>query len=157
MPAPDEQRVNAPTDQEHRHDGGELHNPDSLFAGLLNPLDVLPPEIERHTDGESCSRGVRSENDMRVKMMSPVKIFQYLVKKSSQILSSGYAAYRAGENVVEHERGDGELGQGRAHGLLDHAVHAAPDEHAAALEIHLRDGVSEEHHSQDEPGSGRPD
>jgi hypothetical protein len=41
-----EQGEKRPAEQHHHHDGGDLHDPESLFAGLLDALDVLPPEVE---------------------------------------------------------------------------------------------------------------
>ena len=62
-----------------------------------------------------------------------------------------------GQDVVEHQGGDRQLGQEAAHRLLDHPIDAAADEQRTALDIDRADGVAEEHHGQDEPRGGRAD
>ncbi len=77
----------------------------------------------------------------------------HFVQNAGQIQSRADAADGAGENVVEHERRDGYLGERSAHGFVDDLVHAAADEHAAALDIDRPYRVGEKHDGQDEPGS----
>jgi len=86
-----------------------------------------------------------------------VQVTEHFVDETRQVLARRDPADRAGEDVVEHQSRDGDLGQSRAHRLLDHAVDAAPHEHAAAFHVHLANRVGEEHHRQDEPGRCRPD
>src|SRR5215469_3639054 len=43
--AAEKHRVAAPYDHDYHHDGGDLHDAQGLFAGLVNTLDVFPPEI----------------------------------------------------------------------------------------------------------------
>ena len=52
MHAANEDGVNAPEEQDDHHYGGDLHNAQSLAAGLLNALDVLPPVIGGHRGRE---------------------------------------------------------------------------------------------------------
>ena len=47
-----QQGERSPAQQHHHHHGGHLHHLERFVAGLLNALDVLPPEIERHQDGD---------------------------------------------------------------------------------------------------------
>src|SRR5215469_7064145 len=39
--------VAAPDNHDYDHDGGDLHDTHGLFTGLVNTLDVFPPEINR--------------------------------------------------------------------------------------------------------------
>ena len=50
-----------------------------------------------------------------------------------------------GQDVVEHQGRDGELGEEAAHRLLDDAVDAAADEQRAAFDVDRAHGVAEEH------------
>ena len=52
----DPRGVAAPTDQDHYHHGGDLHDAHRLVAGFRNALDVLPPEIQGDADREGGSR-----------------------------------------------------------------------------------------------------
>ena len=79
---------------------------------------------------------------------------QELVQQTHQVQARRHAADGSGQNVVEHERRNRELGQGSAHGLLHHAIHTAAHEHAAALDVDRTDRVGEQHDGEDEPGSG---
>ena len=38
--------MSAPADDQHAHDGGELHDPQGFVAGFVDADDVGPPEIE---------------------------------------------------------------------------------------------------------------
>jgi hypothetical protein len=58
---------------------------------------------------------------------------------------------------VKHQRGHAELGERSAERLLNGAVDAAADKHAAAFHVHGADRVGEQHDGQDEPGSGLAD
>ena len=66
-------------------------------------------------------------------------------------------ADRPGEDVVEHQGRDGELGEEAAHRLLDHAVDAAADEERAAFDVDHAHAAAEDHHGQDEPRRRRAD
>ena len=105
MSASDPESVPTPPDHQHHHDRGELHDPDRFFARFLDTLDVLPPEVESHAYGEHGSGRIRAQNDARMKVVRAMKVFQYFVKKSGEVLSGGNPADRAGKNVVEHQRG----------------------------------------------------
>ena len=78
-------------------------------------------------------------------------------KSPTMILPGGDGADRPGEDVIEHQRADGEFCQPPADGLLDDAVDAAAGEHRAAFDIDGADGVTEEHDAEDEPRRGLAD
>ena len=84
-------------------------------------------------------------------------VLQQFVGDPGQILSCGDAADWPGKDVVEHQCGNRELGQGAAQGFLDHAVHAAAHEHTAALDVDRANRIAEQHDGEDEPGSGLAD
>ena len=46
------QGVNAPGDEHHDHDGGELHDAERLTARFRHTLNILPPEIQGDDDGD---------------------------------------------------------------------------------------------------------
>ena len=146
-----ENGIEAPTDQQHHHDGGELHDAQRFVARLGNALDVLPPEIDGDENGEKCSRGtvVQDERDMRVG--------QQFIDHAGEILARGDAADGPCENVIEHQRRNRELREGAAEGFLNHAVNAATHEHAAALDVNRAHAIAENHHGQDEPRGGLAD
>src|ERR1700733_305853 len=80
-----------------------------------------------------------------------------LVDQAAQVQPRADAADRAGQHVIEHERGDGELRQSAAHGFVDDLVDAAAHEHAAALDVDGAYRVGEQHDRQDEPWRGLAD
>ena len=43
----------APDDQNHDHDRGDHHDLHGLLAGLVNALDILPPEVNRDDCAEA--------------------------------------------------------------------------------------------------------
>src|SRR5205814_471890 len=86
-----------------------------------------------------------------------VKVQAKLVEKAAEILARGDTADRAGEDVIEHQGGNGEFGQAAAEGLFDGAIDATADEHAATFDIHRTDGVREKHDGENEPGSSLAD
>ena len=59
-----------------------------------------------------------------------------------------------GQNVIEHQRGDAEFGEGAAQGLLHHAVNAAAGKHRTALDVNRAHGEAEQHDAENEPGRG---
>src|SRR5262249_1513012 len=83
-----------------------------------------------------------------------MKILEQFVKQAAEILAGRNAADRAGEDVVEHQGGDGEFGEAAAEGLLDGAIDAATNEHAATFDVHRANGVREEHDCENEPRRG---
>src|SRR5215469_4959659 len=50
--------VRAPQDQDYDHHGSDGHNLNSLLAGLMNALSVLPPEIKRYQRAEHGGKAV---------------------------------------------------------------------------------------------------
>ena len=151
MRTPDKERVTAPSHHQHHHDGGHVHDAKGLLARFVDTLDVFPPEINRDRDREHRRGAIHRKKRARMEM------FQQFVQQADQIKTCRYAADRARQNVVEHQSGDRELGQGGTHGLLDHAVHAATHEHAAALDVERRHRACKQHDGEDEPGRSLAD
>ena len=48
----DDEGNEAPDDQENHHYGGDLHDAQRLFAGLVDALGILPPKVRGHDDSE---------------------------------------------------------------------------------------------------------
>ena len=124
------ERIPAPNEHHDDHHGGHVHDAQGLFAGLMHALDVFPPEIKSDQDGKERGGGIRGQHRLHV------EIVQKLVQQADQIQTRRNAADRPRQDVIEHQGGNGEFGQRRAHGLFDHAVDAATHEHAAALDVH---------------------
>ena len=82
-----------------------------------------------------------------------MEILKKFVEETAEVLAGGNAADWAGEDVIEHQSGDGEFGEPAAEGLLDSAIDAAANEHATAFDVHRADGVRKNHDGEDEPGS----
>jgi hypothetical protein len=82
---------------------------------------------------------------------------QHFVHEAGDVLAGRDARDGAGEDVIEHQRGDAELGEGAAQGLFDYAVDAAASEHGTALDVDRAHGKGEEHDAEDEPGRGFAD
>ena len=78
-------------------------------------------------------------------------------EQSGKVQAGGHSADGAGQDVVEQQRRDGELSQLAAHGLLDHAIDAAANEHRAGFDVDGADGIAEQHDRQHEPGSALAD
>ena len=117
----------------------------------MNPLDVLPPEVEGHCDGESRREAVVRDDDVVAEVMEGVG------EQARSVEAGRHGADGSGQDVVEKERRDGQLGQLAAHGLLDHAIDAAADEHRAGLDVNGTYRVAEQHDRQHEPGSAFAD
>ena len=144
------QRVAAPRNHDHDHHRGDVHDAQGLLARLVNALDVLPPEINGDQRGKNRGGEVHGQHQRGV------HVIQQLVQEADQIQTRRHAADRPGQNVVKHQRRDGDLRQRAAHRFLHHAVHAAAHEHAAALDVHRAHRVGQAHDGQDEPGPGFP-
>ena len=138
----------APGNHHDHHHGSHIHDPQRFSTGFGNSLDILPPEINRHGQGKLSRGGI----DWKRKV--DVQTAKQLVQESRQVLARGDAADGPGQNVIEHQRGDGKFRQRAAHGLLDHAIDATANEHAATFDIHGSHGIREQHDGQDEPGRG---
>ncbi len=80
-----------------------------------------------------------------------------LVHQAGDVLAGGHARDRPGENVVEHQRRDAELGEGAAQRLFHHAVNAAAGEHRTAFDVDRAHREAEQHDAENEPGRGRAD
>jgi hypothetical protein len=79
-----------------------------------------------------------------------------VVDQASDVLSRGYAGDRAGQDVIEHQGRDAELGEGAAESFFDDPIDAAPHKHRAAFHVDGADRESEQHHGQNEPGALLP-
>ena len=140
------------------HDGRGDHDLQGLVAGLVDADDVLAEEIERDGDGDD-DRSPAGEHVLAPSAFrKPTSTQRTSVDdQPHDVLPGRNRADRPGEDVVEHQRRDRELGEEPAHGLLDHAVHAAADEQRAAFDIDRAHAVAEDHHGQDEPRGRRAD
>ncbi len=146
--------VNTPADQDHHHDGDQLHDVEGFFARFGDALGVFPPEVNRDDDREGCRDGAYG---VFGEWAAEMKVDRQLAHQAGEILSRGDAADWAGQNVVEHQRRHAEFGEGAAERLFDRAINAPADEHAAAFDVHRANGIREEHDREDEPGCGLAD
>ena len=71
-----EDRGDAPDDQDHHHDGGDLHDAQRLLAGFVHADDVLAPEVESDDGGED--RGEIRRVDLQPGMcaVSPISLIR---------------------------------------------------------------------------------
>jgi hypothetical protein len=90
----------APDDEHDDHHGSDLHDPKSLVAGLVDALDVLPPEVEDGDDAEGGGKIIFVEVDGMLEVMGD------FLDEASEILAGGDGADGASENVVEQQCGD---------------------------------------------------
>src|SRR6187402_2284484 len=151
--------INAPRKQDHHHDGGDLHNAQSFFAGFFDAFDVLPPEVTGD-DHSNTGRGIvdvelmhdtrTADQEARHRGMMSANSYHF-VNKTDDILSGGYARDRSSQNVIKHQGGDTDLGKCAAERFLHNSVDSAPCVHGAALHIESADRVCEEHDAKDEP------
>ncbi len=156
-------RVAAPDQQNDHHHRGDLHDPQRLVARLLDALDVLPPVIDRDRGGKDRRGVIHVElngmacgvHQRRRQPVAMVGHHQQLVHQAGDVLAGGHAGDRAGEDVVEHQRRDAELGEAAAQRFLHHAVHAAAREHRAALDVDRAHGKAEQHDAENEPRRSR--
>ena len=138
----------APCDEHDNHHRGNRHDSKSVRAGLVKASDVPPPEIRRDREGDERSRRVVGH------LSGEPEPRQEIVHQTGDVLPRRHAADGSGEDVIEQQRGDGELGQRSSHRLLDHTIDAATDEHGRALDIDGANRVRKEHHAQNEPRRG---
>ena len=145
--------------QDDHHYGGDLHDAQRLVAGFFDALDVFPPVINGYQQGKGGGGVVFIDMRRAVKhgvhgARNPamgVGGGKEFVDQSGDVLSRGNAGDRAGEDVVEHQRGDAELGERPAQRLFHHAVDAAAGEHGAAFHVNRAHSEGKQHHAQDEP------
>ncbi len=86
-----------------------------------------------------------------------MRVGEHLIEQAREILARGNAADGAGEDVVEHQGGNGKFRERAAHGFLHDAIDAAANEHAAAFDVDLGDGVGKQHGGENEPRGGLAD
>ena len=146
--------IGTPRDQHDHHDGDQLHDVQSFFAGFGNALGVFPPEISGDHDGKT---GGDKTDGRRRQRSADMHVHQQFTDEPGEILARSHAADGAGENVIEHQSGYAEFGERAAESALDGAIHAAADEHAATFHVHRAHGIRKNHDGQDEPGSGFAD
>src|SRR5882672_11736024 len=126
-------RVDAPGDKQHHHHGDQLHDVQGFFAGIGNALGVLPPKIKSDDNGKARCDEIDSAGGERP---AYVEVLQEIIDEPSKVLAGGDAADRAGQDVVEHERGDAEFCKRSAESHFHGAIHATAHEHAAAFYVH---------------------
>ena len=138
-----EQGEGRPAEQDHHHDGGDLHDAESFLAGLLDALGVFPPVIDGDGQREDHGRPVDVElrraieevvNGARNPAMD-VGGDKRFVDQADDVLARGHAGNRAGEDVIKHQGGDAEFGEGSAECFFDDSIDAAADEHRAAFHV----------------------
>ena len=100
-------RVTTPDNEHHHHDGDQLHDLQSFFAGFGNALGVLPPEIESDSNGKTRGNKADCSGSQRA---AQVKILQEFISQSREIPAGGDAADRTRKDVVKHQRGNAEFG-----------------------------------------------
>ena len=137
----------APDDENHHHYGGDLHDAERLLAGFMETDHVLAPEVNGDRRGEH-----RGEVGRVHVQAGNLQVFAGLVDQPAKVKARADTADGTGQDVVEHQGGDRELGQGATHGLVHHLIHAAAHEHAAAFDVDGAHRVREQHDGQDEPG-----
>src|ERR1019366_3069928 len=108
------------------------------FAGLMDTLDVLPPEIKTDHDREQRRERVVGNVDVVPEVMESIG------KKACEVLASRHCADWPGEHVIEQQRGNRQLGQLSAHGLLDYAIDAAANEHGTGFDIQRPHRIAEQ-------------
>ena len=140
-----EDRVAAPDDQDHHHDGGDLHDLQRLVARLVNALDVLPPEIHNGKNRECRCEVVVVEMD------GMMGIAEQVFDEAGEVQARRDGADRSGQDVVEQQRGNREARQRGTKRLFDDAIHAAAHEHRARFHVDSANGVAKHHHREDEP------
>ena len=86
--------------------------------------------------------------------MADVQVGQNFVQEAHQVLAGGNAADRTRQDIIEHQGGDGKLGERSAHGFFHDPVNAPSHEHAAAFDVDRAYGIRKQHDGEDEPGGG---
>ena len=163
MHASHHHRVSAPDEENDHHDRGDLHNPQSLVARLLDALDVLPPVVDGDRRREHRGGVIHVElewiavriHQRRREPVAGVRHVHQFVHQAGDVLARGYARDRPRQNVVEHQRRDAELRKRAAKRFLHHAVNAAAREHRAAFDVHCAHREAEQHDAENEPRCGR--
>ncbi len=150
MAPPNPQRVAAPANHEDHQHSSHFHDAQGLFAGFRYALDVLPPEINGNQRGKERRGCVCGEDNV------DVRVAQKRIQKARQVVARRDATDRSCKDVIEHQGGNGELGQSPTHGFFDHAVDAAAHKHAATFHVHEQYRVGEQHDGQYEPGRSLP-
>src|SRR5581483_3261798 len=122
--AADQDGDGAPNQESHDHDGGDLHNAKRLAAGLVDALDVVPPEIEGNGDAEDRGKQIGADG------VADVGHPGDFIEQVSEILAGANHADGAGKNVIEDEGGDREPRHEMIHSVAHDDIHAAAHKHA---------------------------
>ena len=139
----DQDRNRAPHQQDRDHDRGDLHDAKGSGTGLVHTLHVLPPEEERYQDADTSGEVIY------IKVVFRLKDF---IEECAKILAGADNTDRSREDVVEDQRGHGQLRHGRIHAVADDHIHATAHVHAATFEVHATDREAEQHYAQHKPG-----
>ena len=105
MSASHRERVSAPDDHDDDHHGRHVHDAEGLLTRFFEPFDVFPPEKDRDQHRDESGRPVHRQDE------GDVGGAEQLVDQAGQIEAGGHAADRSGQDVIEHQRRHGELGQ----------------------------------------------
>ena len=76
-----------------------------------------------------------------------------VVDQAGDVLASGNAGDRPGEDVIEHQGRDADLGEGAAESFFDDAVDAAAHEHRAAFHVDGAHGKEKQHDAEMNQGA----
>src|SRR5689334_1512782 len=94
----------APDYKCHHHHRGDLHDTQSRRARFLDAPNVAPPKIERDEYAEYGGESVW------VYAQTTMTERKQLIRQKCQVLSGADAADGAGQNVIEDQRRDRNLG-----------------------------------------------
>src|SRR5215471_3914643 len=147
---PDQQSDAAPADHQDDHRGRYLHYPEGIARGLVNALDVAPPEVDR---GDHGDRSREMIDRVLGRLPGIAGIGKSLGGKADYVLARGHAGNRAGKDIVKHQGRNAYFGEGAAESLFNYAVDAATSEHGAAFNVNRADRIAEQHYGEYEPGS----
>src|SRR5262249_47774390 len=98
-------------------------------TGFFNPLDIRPPEVERHCDSK------KGRERIRVEPHGLVCDLCQLIDEPAQVLARTYYADRSRQNVVEDKRRHRQSRHDRTHRVSDNYIDTAPDKHSAAFGV----------------------
>ena len=149
--AADQERKDRPPEQDHDHDGRNLHDVERVAARFVEAAGVAPPEVHDDAHGEHGRELVPRDGQADGEVREDVG------EQRGDVEAGRDGADRAGQDVVEEQRRHRQFRHGAAHGLLDDAVDAAADEHHRALDVDRPHGPGEEHHGKHEPRRGAAD
>src|SRR5262249_10473851 len=151
------QRQATPEQDDGGHDRRDNHDRQRLAARLVNAFEVEPEEVSDNGAGDAGCAPVHDEFFRPRVELDAAEITEQFQQQADDVFAGGDAADGPGEDVVEHQGGDGDFRHEAAERFADDTVDAAADEERAALDIDGADGVAEAHDGEDEPRGGGPD